>query len=145
MSQSDYLKYKRLSVELRVDSSYNKMPPVFESHKYLDYKQYVLENTIVNTKTIYNRITPSGEQIVFNMNKKSTNCPSFLVCSNTQKRPNRVPLSQSYYVPTPLPLNVNQTKNAKNQKNACKCKLNSINTDRYICSCKLGAWSLQNI
>lgn len=141
MSQSDYLKYKRLSVELRVDSSYNKMPPVLASHNYLDYKQYKLENTIVNRKTIYNRITPSGEQIVFNMNKIVTNCPNVSLCSNTQKRPNRIPLSQVYYTPKPLPLNIEQKKNARNQKNGCKCKLNSVNTEKYICSCKKGAWS----
>jgi hypothetical protein len=136
MSQSDYLKYKRVSTQLRVDTN-NKQPPVFESKNYLDFVEYNLENTITNKKVIYNMLTPSGEQIVFNMEKKVSNCPSFIGCKNTNARTNRMPMSSVYYTPTPQPLNWQQMKNKSDQKNGCKCILNSKYTNNNICSCKL--------
>ena len=55
MSQSDYLKYKRVSRELKT----NKLSPVFNDQDYVSYKEYALENTISNSKLTYNqRIAP---------------------------------------------------------------------------------------
>jgi hypothetical protein len=147
MSQSDYIKYKKINTVLSVDASTNFLP-VLNSQDYSDYKEFVLENTIQNSKTIFGRITPSISQVVLGMDKKKTlvqnmgttltNCPSFLLCNNTNKRLNRVPLSTVYSNPTPQPLNWMQTKNASWQKSACKCILNSRRTNTNICSCKLG-------
>uniref|UniRef100_A0A6C0JNJ3 Uncharacterized protein n=1 Tax=viral metagenome TaxID=1070528 RepID=A0A6C0JNJ3_9ZZZZ len=147
MSQSDYIKYKKINTVLSVDASTNFLP-VLNSQEYSDYKEFVLENTIQNSKTIFGRITPSISQVVLGMDKKKTlvqnmgttltNCPSFLLCNNTNKRLNRVPLSTVYSNPTPQPLNWMQTKNASWQKSACKCILNSRRTNTNICSCKLG-------
>jgi len=147
MSQSDYIKYKKINTVLSVDASTNFLP-VLNSQDYSDYKEFVLENTIQNTKTLFGRITPSTSQVVLGMDKKkslvqnmgtsTTNCPSFLLCNNTNKRLNRVPLSTVYSNPTPQPLNWMQTKNATWQKTACKCIMNSRRTNTKICSCKLG-------
>jgi hypothetical protein len=135
MSQSDYLKYKKVSTQLKVDTNY-KQPPVFESQNYLNYKQYVLENTITSSKTIYNKIVPSGRQRVFDMDKVVSSCPTMIECKDTNQRTNRVPMSAVYYTPTPQPLNWSARKNASNQKTGCKCVLNSVNTELNICSCK---------
>jgi hypothetical protein len=146
MSQSDYIKYKKITTKLAVDKD-TKQSPVINSQDYSDYKEYVLENTIINSKTIYRRITPTTSQVVLGMEKNKSlvenmgtslsNCPSFLLCKNTNLRKNRGPLSSVYYTPTPMPLNWQQTKNASWKKTGCKCILNSTHTNTNICSCKL--------
>jgi hypothetical protein len=70
MSQSDYIKYKKVNNILSVDAS-NNFLPVLNSQDYSDYKEFVLENTVINSKTIYRRITPDSQQIVLDMNKTS--------------------------------------------------------------------------
>ena len=145
MSQSDYIKYKKINTVLQVDANDNFLP-VLNSQEYSDYKEHVLENTIENSKTIYRRITPSTTQVVLDMDKRkslvqnmgtlTTNCPSFIMCNGTNNRPYRVPMSDVYFTPTPQPLNWQQTKNASWQKTGCKCILNSAKTNANICSCK---------
>ena len=138
MSQSDYIKYLRVSTKLLLDSSKNQLP-VFTSQDHLEYKEYVLENTIQNSKIINNLLTPSGEQIIFNIERKTTNCPTMLFCKNTNKRLNRIPLSSVYFTPTPQPLNWKIKKNNSESlfKKGCICSVNSKNTLKYVCSnCK---------
>jgi len=144
-SQSDYIKYKKLNHVISVDASSNFLP-VLNSQDYSDYKEFVLENTVSNSKTIYRRITPSTSQVVLNMDKTKslvqnmgtsiTTCPSFLMCNGTNKRPYRVNMSDVYFTPTPQPLSWQQTKNASWKKTGCKCILNSAKTNANICSCK---------
>jgi hypothetical protein len=144
-SQSDYIKYKKLNHVISVDVSSNFLP-VLNSQDYSDYKEFVLENTIANSKTIYRRITPSTAQVVLDMDKNkstvqnmgtsTTVCPSFLMCNNTNKRPYRVNMSDVYFTPTPQPLSWMQTKNVSWKKTGCKCILNSSKTNANICSCK---------
>ena len=135
MSQSDYVKYRRISTQLLLDASKNQLP-VMSSTNYLDYKEYVLENTIKNTSVISNLLTPSGEQIIFNMEKRAAKCPTTYECVNTNKRANRTPLSTVFFTPVPQPLNWKQKKNASWLKNECNCCLNSVKTLRNICKCK---------
>jgi len=142
MSQSDYLKYKRVSTVLKIDSNFNKLPPVFSEQDYLNYKEYTLLNTIVNTKTISNDINPVGKQIIFDMVKTVGNCPRFIDCSGTNLRSNRVPISTVYFTPTPQPLTIKQTKHGLNLKNACNCKFVSANIGANICNCKIGYWGI---
>jgi hypothetical protein len=140
MSQSDYIKYKRVGTQLRIDSSYNKLPPVLAPQQYIDFKQYALENSIKSTNLVYSNLTPSGEYYnVFGMNKATTKCPSFLVCNNTQNRPNRQAMSTVYYTPTPQPLTIKDMKNAANLKTGCNC------TDlTQVCNCAMGRWATMN-
>ena len=140
-SQSDYIKYKKVNHVISVDAS-NNFLPVLNSQDYSDYKEFVLENTVANSKTIYRRITPSTSQVVLDMDKtKSTvqnmgtsisNCPSFLMCNNTNTRPYRVKMSGVYFTPTPQPLSWMQMKNASWKKTGCKCVLNSAKTNANI-------------
>lgn len=136
MSQSDYIKYKKVYTELAVDKGPTKLPRVFDQGDFGDYKEYTLENTIISTKPVFNRVTPTGVQPVFSMYRNVTSCPTFIDCSNTHLRSNRVPMSSVYFTPTPQSLNWEQTKNAKNQKNACICKLGRSYTNFKSCLCK---------
>jgi hypothetical protein len=151
MAQSDYIKYKRISTDLRIDTSFNKLAPVLGSQQYIDYLQYSIENKISTKKTVYNKLDVSGEQVVFGMEKKVTNCPSFITCINTNTRPNRVLNTSLIYnttnssaLPfvTPQPLSIKATKNAARLQTSCKCKLNSKYTNKNICSCKTGDFGI---
>jgi len=136
MSQSDYIKYLRVSNQILLDSSKNQMP-VLNSKDYLEYKEYVLENTIKNSNIIYNLLTPSGEQIIFDMERRTNNCPTMPFCTKTNTRLNRKPLSNVYFTPTYQPLNWKIKKNGAWKKNGCICSLNSISTLKYVCNCKI--------
>jgi hypothetical protein len=52
-SQSDFIKYKKVNTVLVLDASKN-FAPVLNSQDYSNYRGFVLENTVPNTKTIYN-------------------------------------------------------------------------------------------
>ena len=144
MSQSDYLKYKRVSTRLRVDNNTTNQPPVFSSNVLTQNQQYSLTNSITNTKKRYNQLVPSGKQLVFNTEKVVTNCPTFPVCTDTNLRTNRVPMScrSDPSVPTPAPLDIMTRNEAVNMRNECKCSLHKSHTDGNRCSCKLGAFGI---
>lgn len=128
MSQSDYIKYKRVSTQLYLDASRNQLQ-VFTAQNYIDYEQYQLENTIINLSKNYNLLIPSEEQIVFNMEKRVSKCPTFKICVDTNKRPNRVLMLQFYSttknlpVTKNLPLNWEIRNEASNLKNECICSI----------------------
>lgn len=150
MSQSDYLKYKRVSTRLRVDNDTTSQPAVFSSNILTQNQQYSLANSITNTKPRYNQLIPSGKQIVFNSEKVVTNCPTFKVCNDTNLRTNRVPMicRADPSVPTPEPLNIwnrgwdSSASASENLKNGCKCALHKSHTNANSCSCKLGAFGI---
>jgi hypothetical protein len=86
MSQSDYIKYKKTSTELKR----NKLPDLLEYANYNSYKGYSLENTTQNAKITYNQLIPPNKTIIWNMEKTVTaNCPKFAICNNTTSRPNK--------------------------------------------------------
>jgi hypothetical protein len=129
MSQSDYLKFKRIQTQLK-DSSFN---PVLSNQDYIDFKQYSIETTVQNTGKLYNELSPSNTNIVFGMNKKLTNCPTFIVCNDTNTRPNRVPMSDMYFTPKYVRSYIKQP---TYKKSSCNCILNSAYTNEYLCKCK---------
>ena len=135
MSQSDYLKYLKVSTQLSLDASKNQ-PPVYNPSTYLNYKEYVLQNTIINTSITYNLIKPTEEILIFDIERNPKNCPNTNECINTNKRLNRIPMSNVYFTPKPQTLNWKQQKHTSWKKNGCVCKLNSVKTLRYICKCK---------
>jgi hypothetical protein len=157
MSQSDYIKHKKITTELNVNKNpktiqnvgvrekrFNVLwsqPAVFDSGDYQDYKKYSLENTTINTKPILNRLTNNGKHVVWEMDKVVvSNCAPFIVCSGTNARPNRIPMMKSYSVPLPQPLTIKNTKNANFQKNACKCIQNRSYSHTNVCKCVTGAY-----
>jgi hypothetical protein len=98
MSQSDYIQYKKVANELRINETADSVypvDPVFNSRDYTDFKSYALETTVSNTKLNYNQLIPTGKKIIFNMEKNTSNCPTFPLCTNTNTRSNRVILGGS--------------------------------------------------
>jgi len=148
MSQSDYIRYKRIATELKNDnksSPNNKLLPVLEQGQLLKYKQFSIVNTIVNTKPILNMLTPtvpSGTQPVFQMNKVVAGCATFAVCNQTQARPNKVAMSSVYFTPISHPLTIKQRNEATNLKNECISSMNTRYSQYYMCSNKLGRFGL---
>jgi hypothetical protein len=88
MSHSDYLKLKR---DMRILKEQTDFTPVLKSSDYVLGKNYHLETTVPNLKPIYHRLTSSGNQMVFGMERTiGGSCPEFKLCSGTNARPNRV-------------------------------------------------------
>ena len=129
MSQSDYITYKRRSVELKKQTS---LPHVLSADQYIGFKQFAAENNIVSTSQTYNQL-PNGTKVIFDIPYSHTGgCSTFIVDRGTQSRPNRV---------TTLPPNLNIIQPAtyvKFPKVVCaKCtdnntyatSKNTINTD----------------
>lgn len=89
MSQSDYIRHKRISNELLEQS---KLFPVLNARQYTDYKEYSLENTIYSSNLTYSTIIPNNTPVVFGIQYSNANtCPPFKLCSGTDARPNRIP------------------------------------------------------
>lgn len=91
MSQSDYIRYKKVSNQLLEVS---KLDPILDSQDYTNFKQYNLESNIINTNPTLNnlRLPLPGYTNVFNMNKKTNYCPidNFTMCNHTETRSNRI-------------------------------------------------------
>ena len=128
MSQSDLLKHKRIGTILKM----NKLDAIFTNQDYIDFKQYEIANTIENTTTLTTQLVPSGYNIIFGIEKKVSECTSFIVCKDTQDRPNKiVPLDPWYLTHRLVRKYVKQPTTAKS---ACDCLPNSVNNN--ICACK---------
>jgi len=139
MSQGDYIKRKQVAQTLRADglNTPNRFPAVFSSQDLLDYEQYQIVNNDSNTKINYNLITPTGKKIVFDMERNVANCPTFVVCRNTNTRPNRI-LRRVAECPVSIqPLTWKETKNSIDDKTLCTCQLKRKHIRRNVCSCGL--------
>ena len=137
MSQSDYLKHKRIATELKI----NELTPVLNSGDYTNYKQFSIENSIVNTKLQYEEIVPTGYKKIFGIVKKVSSCPTFITCTGTHARSNRVAMSTVYFTPKYVPTYV---KHPTYEKTPCYCKLSSKTTDDYLCKCKKRHYVVNN-
>lgn len=89
MSQSDYIRYKKLSNQLL---EVNKLDPILDSQDYTNFKQYYLESNIININPKINNLLLSEYTTIFNMNKKIDYCPigKFKMCNHTETRSNRI-------------------------------------------------------
>jgi hypothetical protein len=115
MSQSDYINFKNTSFQLKLQ----KLAPVLSSNQYRKFSNYYLENTITNNKLTYNQLVQPNKQMVFGMEKTTTSCPIFTLCSNTNTRLNRGLLSGTQITPKPIrPLII---KRDILKTNMCKC------------------------
>lgn len=134
MSQSDYIKLKRTATNLKEPA---KHAAIYNSTDYTEFKEYSLEKTITSTKPTYNQLRSRvpGTNTIFDIEKKVSGCPNFIVCTGTEERPNRRPLDatqQSCFPvmkppgrPMPRLLNTITKKpfpNTKKYRMICKCK-----------------------
>lgn len=91
MSQSDYLQRKKMGTMLTQDNQ-SKMQKTLDSTHYTLFKQYSLENTIVNKSNTYNQMVRPNALTIFDMEVvQPDQCPQFETCRNTQDRANRTP------------------------------------------------------
>ena len=98
MSQSDYIEYKKRATELKEQK---KLQPVLSEDDYCAFKQFSLENTVLNTSPTYNELVPTNTKIIFDTARSNTATCSQFICGNgTQARPNRVPMGQAHFEPT---------------------------------------------
>jgi hypothetical protein len=130
MSQSDYLKHKKTAHILKE----NKLPPILNGNDYVSYTRFQITNTVENVgETNYGELIPPGKKKIFGMELNVSNCPSFILCSNTDTRSNRELLKGIYSDPKPYrPVYVKQPVTAKT---SCKCKKNSKYTNDNIACC----------
>ena len=137
MSQGDYIKRKQVAQTLRADglNTPNRFPAVFSSQDLLKYQQYQLVNNDSNTKIDYNLITPAGKIIVFDIERNVANCPTFVVCNNTNTRLNRVLQTVSACPVSSHPLTWKEKKNIMDDKTLCTCQLKRKHMRRNVCSC----------
>jgi hypothetical protein len=102
MSISDYLKYKRVTNELKQIAKY---PPVLSAADYTDFKEFAIEKQLAyvnNTQGYNSPVNNNGS--IFGMSLKTSGCATFPLCRQTQTRQNRIPMSSIYVDPTPIPL-----------------------------------------
>lgn len=120
MSQSDYIRYKKTGVQLK---DLKREDPVLTNTLYRAFIAYNLENTITNTKVVYNQLIPPGRQIIFNIDKVATKCPQFIYCRGTQARSNRRLLLRPQIVPRMPKKYIKHPVNYKyHYKMRCKCR-----------------------
>ena len=155
MSQSDYLKSKRISTLLRIDNqkvnNVTKQPAVFTSQDLQDYTQYALMNTTVNTKPTLNRLTPKLRQRVYDMDKAVSGCPTFIICKDTQQRNNRVLSLGGYFGATTANSTVKSSlvnirtywdNTPSNLKTECNCAVGNRSIDNNACACSVGRFGI---
>lgn len=135
MSQSDYLRRKKVANELSLDAS---LHPIYDHSKYLTFKQFQFQNEITSSNIDYSNIINQNNKNIFGIERNVTNCPTFSVCSDSVTgglvRENRVPhvgrMCSDY------PLNWYENKVKEEAKNLdCKCELNRTTTDANACAC----------
>jgi hypothetical protein len=153
MSQSDYIQRKRIGKELNIGNQ-SKFPHVLDSMDYIHYKQYSLENTILNTSKRYNQIVPTGKKVIFNMEvANTTTCPSFNLCTNTQNRightnvksiafnpsvSGHLPYINSYTtVYTPNQLKYVKHRTMKKCGGCCNDKTQKLNLNSWVTPCSI--------
>ena len=111
MIQSEYLKKKTMSLELKDQS---KLEPILGSQFYTQCKKYAIENKSVNTSIIYGTVTPN----IVNY------CPTFVLCTDTNKRPNRIQKTRA--TTTILPLYVKHPRPLQNYCSSTKIRTYSV-------------------
>ena len=102
MSQSDYIRYKKISNKLL---EVKKLNSILDSQDYTDFKQYYLESNIENNKPLLNKLSISGQSVIFDMNLNIEDCPKtqFTMCKKTNNRANRI--NTLYHISDAYPVN----------------------------------------
>lgn len=143
MSQSDYIQFIRTADILKT----NELPAVLSEQAYIDFEKYTLETTIQNTKQSFSRLLPQSTSPfttvfpntdpsranIFDMEKKISTCPTFIMCKNTNTRPNRV-LNSAKPPPATFRLNKVYT------PNTCYIRhgyvIRSVRCSKKVCKCR---------
>lgn len=89
MSQSDYIAHKKNAQILQRQTN---LEAVLSSQDLTNYKKFAFNNTIKSTNITHNQLRLKNKQRIYNMEMSNDTCnnPEFIVCTNTNTRPNRV-------------------------------------------------------
>jgi hypothetical protein len=92
MSQSDYIRYKRVSARLQdLSSNPTNTPSIISQSDYTDFTNYTITNTVINTNKNYNELLPPDTTQIFNITVPNpTSCWTYPLCVDTNNRPNRI-------------------------------------------------------
>lgn len=133
---SDRTLFRRTLVQLKNASSlaqkrigntrYPEFRSVFDASTYTNFAQYNLESTVQNTKLAHSRLIPSGRQEIFKMTPNISTCPTFIMCKNTNTRPNRVANTMS------VPLTTNRLASPKYSANKIYTPTKCIFVKGYV-------------
>lgn len=149
MSQSDYINFKKTALILKNNSTaaLNELPPVLTPELYTAFTTFNLETTVSNTKNAYSRLLPSGRKQFLDIEKNVSNCSSFILCKNTNTRPNRI--KNTFQNPMPIykwkktSTYVPNTCSFSSIKNGCINRLKNGHITRRcicinkVCKCKI--------
>jgi hypothetical protein len=126
MASSDYTQYRKISNILKV----GKLRPILYPSSYTQFFEYSLENQVANTKQVNSQLTLPSKTIIYDMEIINVGtCPPFLICQNTNLRPNRVPNSGVEIQPRPpRPLTVKQLAKPITALPICQCTDEMLNT-----------------
>ena len=87
MSQSDYITHKKTAHILKDQEN---LGNIINAQSLTDFKRFVIPNTIYDNNMTYNQLLPVNKQLVFDLELDVSGvCPTFVLCKNTQTRPNR--------------------------------------------------------
>ena len=141
MSQSDYIQRKKMSTRLsgisKTPINKGDFPNVLSSQEYTIFSQYQITNTVLNTKLTPNELVAPNHQVIFDMEVlAANNCPSFIICENTNTRQNRT-LQSGFIMSNGMPVTVPIGKYMKHGANTSDCAINhSCSDDKSPC-CKV--------
>lgn len=141
MSQSDYIQRKKIATKLsgitKTPINKSDFPNVLNSQEYTDFSQYQMLNTVVNTKITPNELVSPNHQIIFNMDVlNSNNCPSFVLCRNTNSRQNRK-LNPGFIMQNGQPIIVPIQKYIKHGVNTSNCTTNNHSCSKNYPCCNI--------
>lgn len=90
MSQSDYIRHKKNSSILKINTQSVDLAPILTHGDYVQYKQYTLANAIQNNKATKNQLKTTGKHRVFHIEHNVSHCPTnFVLCRQTHTRFNK--------------------------------------------------------
>ena len=136
MSQSDYIRFKKMSVKMNNIQNKQDFPQVIASQDYTNYLEYSQVNKCVNTKTTYNVLDDSSKIFDITMSHITTDCPTF-ICADSQGnyRPN-VTAMTGFLNSSGLPVVTPVTKYVKHpsyEKTASVCAIHKSCSDPACC------------
>jgi len=124
MSQSDYLKHKKLATELKFQADFR---PILESQKYTQYKEFSIDHTKKANKMVYSDMQESDMRCYFNIARPPT-CTTIPCQENMEFRR---PVSDVYV--KPMPTKLPPISKSILQTPYCQCLDGDCSRQPYLC------------
>lgn len=124
MSQSDYIKHKKMATELKFQNDFN---PVLQSKNYTLYKEFSVDHTKKANKMVYSDMQSADVRSYFDIVRPAT-C-EVLPCQNDMVF--RQPMLDIYRHPSPIKLP--PIKKSILQTPYCQCLDGDCSRQPYLC------------